>query len=113
MLQVMLGSRHAKASSTQIILHSDILLQGLLWIFLLVVFLRIGEIRATHGQLSDVFKCFANSLSLYNSSAQNLDMPEVEDDNVRYERELVRLLQHSPHVNVRNTNYSGHTVLNV
>ena len=95
--------KYAFLKLTQQTLHSDsLLLQGLLWIFLLVVFLRIGEIRATHSQLSDIFKCFANSLSLYNPSAQNSDIPEEENDDVRQEREVVEQLQHSPHTEVCN-----------
>ena len=56
------------------------------------MFLRIGEIRSTQGQISDVFKCFANSLSLYNPLASNTDVADDEDDDVKGEREKVASL---------------------
>ncbi|XP_067940214.1 cholesterol transporter ABCA5-like isoform X2 [Watersipora subatra] len=65
------------------------LIGGLIWIFLLFVFLRIGEIKVTEGQISDVFKCFANNLSRYNPMAHNVDVISEEDNDVAVEREKV------------------------
>ena len=53
------------------------------------MFLRLGEVRMGGGRLSDVFRCFSNSVSGYTASTTNTSVQENEDEDVRRERELV------------------------
>lgn len=71
-------------------------IQGLLWIGLSILFIRIGEVRLSGGKLSDVCSCKSNAISTYDPNAVNTDRLPDEDEDVKEERQTVEAMWNDP-----------------